>query len=182
MRDLARPAATAFGSPPGPIQLSALLSPYGLGARQTSPSRPPKGANHGPHGLFPCITRAKRDGQHHVRRCRALAAAYDFGRFGTVVDIGGGNGALLSALLQRYPRMRGVVFDQPAVVERAKQFLRASGAADRCRLVGGSFFESVPEGGTLTSSSTSPTTGKTRTRREFCRSFVARFRTAALSC
>jgi O-methyltransferase domain len=78
--------------------------------------------------------------------------------------------------------MRGVVFDQPAVVERAKQFLRASGAADRCRLVGGSFFESVPEGGTLTSSSTSSTTGKTRTRREFCRSFVARFRTTALSC
>jgi len=76
-----------------------------------------------------------------------LLAAYDFGRFETVVDIGGGNGALLSALLQRYPQMQGVVFDQPAVVERAAEPLRAAGAAERCRLVGGSFFDSVPEGG-----------------------------------
>jgi O-methyltransferase domain len=55
--------------------------------------------------------------------------------------------ALCSALLQRYPQMRGVVFDQPAVVERAEEPLREAGAADRCRLVGGNFFESVPEGG-----------------------------------
>jgi trans-aconitate methyltransferase len=50
-----------------------------------------------------------------------LLAAYDFGRFGTVADIGGGNGALVSGLLQRYPQMQGVVFDQPAVVERAHE-------------------------------------------------------------
>jgi hypothetical protein len=76
-----------------------------------------------------------------------LLAAYDLGRFETIVDIGGGNGALLSALLQRYPQMQGVVFDQPAVVERAEEPLRAAGTANRCRLVGGSFFESVPGSG-----------------------------------
>jgi O-methyltransferase domain/Dimerisation domain len=76
-----------------------------------------------------------------------LIAAYDFGRFGTVVDVGGGNGTLLTALLSEYPTMRGIVFDQPHVVAHADAVLAAAGVADRCEVVGGSFFEEVPGGG-----------------------------------
>jgi len=78
---------------------------------------------------------------------RALLDAYDFGRFGIVVDVGGGNGTLLAAVLAEVPAMRGVVFDQPHVVEGIAPVLEAAGVADRCRVVGGSFFEAVPEGG-----------------------------------
>ncbi len=57
-----------------------------------------------------------------------------------VVDVGGGNGSLLMALLERHPRMRGIVFDLPETV-RDEQAL-----GDRCRFVEGNFFESVPRG------------------------------------
>jgi hypothetical protein len=77
----------------------------------------------------------------------ALLEAYDFGHFHTVVDVGGGNGALLAALLSAYPDLRGIVFDQPHVVSNAGALLDAAGVADRCELVGGSFFEEVPAGG-----------------------------------
>jgi hypothetical protein len=77
----------------------------------------------------------------------AVLEAYDFGRFGTVVDVGGGNGTLLAALLEAYPAMRGVVFDQPHVVDAAAALLRERGLADRCSIQGGSFFDGVPEGG-----------------------------------
>jgi hypothetical protein len=78
---------------------------------------------------------------------KALVTAYDFGRFGTVVDVGGGNGALLAGVLSAYPELRGVVFDQEHVVANAEPVLAAAGVADRCEIVGGSFFEEVPRGG-----------------------------------
>lgn len=74
-------------------------------------------------------------------------AAYDFGQFGTIVDVGGGNGALLIEILRTYPRPRGIVFDLPAVAERAKQHIAAADLADRCVAVGGSALKSVPGGG-----------------------------------
>jgi hypothetical protein len=77
----------------------------------------------------------------------ALLTAYDFGRFGTVVDVGGGNGTLLAAILAEYPKTRGVLFDQPHVVAGAPRVLAGAGVADRCEVVGGSFFEAVPNGG-----------------------------------
>jgi O-methyltransferase domain len=77
----------------------------------------------------------------------AVIEACDFGRFSTVVDVGGGNGALLAAVLAAHPALHGVVFDQPHVVAAAEALLEARGVAERCRIVGGSFFESVPEGG-----------------------------------
>ena len=80
-------------------------------------------------------------------RAKAALAAYNFGRFGCVVDVGGGRGALLAAILARHPNVRGVLFDQPHVVAEAEQELQAAGVADRCRVVGGSFFDAVPEGG-----------------------------------
>jgi hypothetical protein len=71
---------------------------------------------------------------------RSLLAAYDFGRFETIVDVGGGNGALLAALLEEYPGLRGVLFDQPHVVDGVD-------LGERCDVVAGSFFEAVPDGG-----------------------------------
>jgi hypothetical protein len=70
----------------------------------------------------------------------AVAAAHDFGRYRTVVDVGGGRGALLAAILDRHPGVRGILFDQPEVVAHAEP-------GDRCTVAGGSFFDAVPGGG-----------------------------------
>jgi hypothetical protein len=77
----------------------------------------------------------------------AILAAYDFGRFGTVVDVGGGTGTLLASILEAYPATRGILFDQEHVVSGAEPVLRAAGVLDRCEVVAGSFFSSIPEGG-----------------------------------
>jgi predicted O-methyltransferase YrrM len=77
----------------------------------------------------------------------AVVAAYDFSPFGKIVDVGGGNGALIAAILKQQPRSTGVNFDLPPSAERAKQNLGAQGLAGRCEVVGGDFFESVPAGG-----------------------------------
>jgi hypothetical protein len=76
-----------------------------------------------------------------------VSAGYDFSRFPTIVDVGGGHGGLLAAILARNPTAMGVLFDQPHVVDKAAGLLRAAGVQDRCRTVSGSFFEAVPEGG-----------------------------------
>jgi hypothetical protein len=75
----------------------------------------------------------------------ALLAAYDFSRFRQLVDIGGGEGALLRDILAATPKLQGVLFDLPAVVAGAREILTDTIAA-RCQVVGGSFFDSVPEG------------------------------------
>jgi hypothetical protein len=76
---------------------------------------------------------------------RALVAAYDFGRFETIVDVGGGNGTFVAAILSAHPRLHGVLYDQPHVVARAREVIEA--VSDRCRVESGSFFDSVPSGG-----------------------------------
>lgn len=76
-----------------------------------------------------------------------IMSAYDFSPFGQVTDVAGGQGALLAAILAAHPTMRGVLFDRPEVVAHAEPVLEAAGVADRCEVVGGSFFEAVPEGG-----------------------------------
>jgi O-methyltransferase/methyltransferase family protein len=78
---------------------------------------------------------------------RAVAEAYDFSRFKTIVDVGGGTGAFLARILQANPHARGVLFDQPTVVAAAGGFLTSVGVADRCDVFGGDFFEAVPGGG-----------------------------------
>jgi len=78
---------------------------------------------------------------------RAVAAAYDFTRFGTVVDVGGAHGALALGLLEAYPHLRGIVFDQPEVAEGARRAIGAAGMAGRCEAAGGDFFDAVPAGG-----------------------------------
>jgi hypothetical protein len=76
----------------------------------------------------------------------AVVDAYDFSRFGTVVDVGGGRGRLLIGILSRYRSVGGVLFDQPDVVAGAHDLLSAAGVSERCLVVGGNFFEAVPEG------------------------------------
>ncbi len=77
----------------------------------------------------------------------AIAAAYDFTGVGTLVDVGGGNGALLSGILSAHPRLRGVVFDRPEPAERARKKLAEAGLESRSEVVAGDFFASVPGGG-----------------------------------
>jgi hypothetical protein len=75
----------------------------------------------------------------------ALLAAYDFSRFEQLVDVGGGEGALLRDILRATPRLQGILFDQPSVVAGASNILTGD-IAERCQIVGGDFFVSVPEG------------------------------------
>lgn len=82
-----------------------------------------------------------------VQAAAAIVAAYDFGERGTVVDIAGGQGMLLAAILRAHPGLRGVLFDQPHVVASAGPTMRTAGVAERCEIVSGDFFERVPPGG-----------------------------------
>jgi SAM-dependent methyltransferase len=85
-------------------------------------------------------------GVHGVETA-AMLDVYDFNRFGVVVDVGGGNGSLLTVLLQRCPTVRGVLFDRPDVAEAAKPQVEKTGLANRCAVVPGDFFQTVPPGG-----------------------------------
>jgi SAM-dependent methyltransferase len=76
----------------------------------------------------------------------AMAAAYDFAQFGTVMDVGGGNGAILIGLLTANPGLRGIVFDRAGAAERAREKLAAAGLSGRCEVAAGDFFRAVPEG------------------------------------
>jgi hypothetical protein len=83
-------------------------------------------------------------------RVATVAAEHiDFGRFGTVTDVGGGNGTLLREILTRHPGVRGVLVDNAEVVVQAAEQLATAGIADRCRVVAGDFFDGVPAGSDL---------------------------------
>lgn len=83
----------------------------------------------------------------HGTETALMLDAYDFAGIGTLVDVGGGNGSLLCATLQRHPKLKAILFDRPDVIERARANLQAAKVAERCQAVGGNFFESVPAGG-----------------------------------
>jgi predicted O-methyltransferase YrrM len=83
----------------------------------------------------------------HGAEPATVAAAYDFSGINSLVDVGGGLGTLLVALLQANPGLSGVLFDAPTVVEAAKGTIAAAGLEDRVTRVGGDFFVSVPAGG-----------------------------------
>ena len=76
-----------------------------------------------------------------------LLALYDFSSFGTIVDIGGGHGGLITSILKANPKAKGILLDAPQVIEGARPKLEAAGLADRCETVGGDFFKAVPAGG-----------------------------------
>jgi SAM-dependent methyltransferase len=79
----------------------------------------------------------------------AVVAAYPIAPHARVVDVGGGYGTLLTAILQAHPTVRGVLFDRPEVVAAARARLDAAGVLDRCELIGGDFFAAVPAGGDI---------------------------------
>jgi hypothetical protein len=82
----------------------------------------------------------------HGRETGDVLDAYDFSGVEVLADIGGGNGSNITSILKQYPTMKGVLFDLPHVVERSRERVEAAGLLDRCQLIGGNFFESVPEG------------------------------------
>jgi SAM-dependent methyltransferase len=77
----------------------------------------------------------------------AITSLYDFSQFGKIVDVGGGHGGLITAILQKNPEVKGILFDAPQVIEGAQSKIEAAGLADRVETVSGDFFKSVPEGG-----------------------------------
>jgi len=77
----------------------------------------------------------------------SAVAAYPFPKDGLVVDVGGRDGTLISAILARNPTSRGLLFDRPEMVEIAKAALHSRGLSARCSVAGGDFFEAVPDGG-----------------------------------
>lgn len=76
-----------------------------------------------------------------------VVEAYDFSGLGTIVDVGGGRGQLLAAILHAHPATRGVLFDLPHVAQAATALLKNAGVEARCSMVQGNMFESIPPGG-----------------------------------
>ena len=86
---------------------------------------------------------------YSAQEAEAVLSAYDFAGAGTVVDVGGGQGTLLAAIVQSASRARGILFEQHDVIERARAVIAEAGVGDRCALMAGDFFERIPEGGDL---------------------------------
>ena len=76
-----------------------------------------------------------------------VVANYRFPESGVVIDVGGGTGTLLAAVVRQHAGLEGVLFDQPHVVAEATAVMDAAGVADRCRIEAGDFFAAVPAGG-----------------------------------
>lgn len=76
-------------------------------------------------------------------------SAYDFTPYNKIVDIGGGHGVLMNAILGSSPQLKGVIFDTPQVIAGAEMHISDLGLAERCACVSGDFFDSVPTGGDI---------------------------------
>ncbi len=77
---------------------------------------------------------------------KAVVAAYDFTSFSTIVDVGGGNGTLIAGIVNAAPNLRGIIFDLPSGCAEASRQLEANRLAERCEVIQGDFFVSVPRG------------------------------------
>jgi hypothetical protein len=75
--------------------------------------------------------------------------AYNFGKFKLIIDIGGGQGHLLSRILQKYKDARAILFDQSHVINEVRDFLKNYEVENRCKIISGNFFEEVPNSGNL---------------------------------
>jgi hypothetical protein len=100
-------------------------------------------ADHPEESAF--FDRAMRENSRCV--ARHMLAAYDFTRFGHIVDIGGGDGALIASLLAACKDATGTLLELPHVVSGAGEVLEHAGVRQRCNLLAGSFFDGVPAGG-----------------------------------
>ena len=78
---------------------------------------------------------------------KLLINVYDFSSIKKVVDIGGGYGSLITTILKAHPRLTGVLFDMPSVIEEARRRIKSAGILNRCDFVAGNIFDSVPEDG-----------------------------------
>ena len=81
-----------------------------------------------------------------VNIAESVATNYEFPDTGTVVDVAGGAGLLLAAILEKHSRLRGILFERPPTLEKARRMLEKRGLLSRCQLVLGDFRKSVPEG------------------------------------
>jgi hypothetical protein len=105
-------------------------------------------------GLFAYLAEHPEEASHfseamvgfHGHEPPAVAAAYDFSAFATIVDVGGATGNMLAAILSHYPGPRGILFDRPHVVTDAPALLSTKGVAGRVTIEPGDFFQSVPAG------------------------------------
>jgi hypothetical protein len=75
----------------------------------------------------------------------AILDAYDFSGMGTLADVAGGHGALLTGILKKHTDLQGILFDLPHVADVARTLIAEAGVLDRCQIVGGDFFQSLPE-------------------------------------
>jgi SAM-dependent methyltransferase len=147
--DSARPIALMFGEEatwaalgnlPVSVQTGkpAFDQTYGMGIWDYYDQHPEAGA---------IFNRAMVSFSAHVDE--QIAAHYDFSDTTTIVDIGGGNGSMLRILLSEYPHLKGILFDQPAVIKQSKVSLQAAGLQGRCDVVAGDFFAALPSGGDI---------------------------------
>lgn len=88
------------------------------------------------------FNQAMTSGSH--AQIAAVLASYDFSGIGTLADIAGGHGHLLGGIMQKYPSMKGVLFDLGVVLTGAPEMLASYGVADRVEMVEGDFFSDIP--------------------------------------
>jgi hypothetical protein len=82
----------------------------------------------------------------YEREIDAVLNAYDFSSVGRIIDVGGGRGSVVRAMLARFPDLSCGLFDLPAVTDRARDSFEADGLSSRCTIEAGSFFEAIPSG------------------------------------
>jgi O-methyltransferase domain/Dimerisation domain len=115
---------------------SAVSKVYGEGNRFSQIQRDPKKAE-----LFNAVMTS-----FSTLHLEGVMEAYDFSGITKLVDIGGGHGKNLAEILKRHPKMRGVLFDMPHAFEGGKETIAKAGLNERCDVVSGDFFRSVPVG------------------------------------
>jgi len=79
----------------------------------------------------------------------AILSAYDFSTARTIIDVAGGHGTLLAAILNAYPNIQGILFDLPQVIQQAEPVLKAAGVEQRCTITAGDMFTSIPAEGDI---------------------------------
>jgi SAM-dependent methyltransferase len=145
--DSLREAALVFGSP-------YLWTAWGNLLHSVQTGEPAFDHLHG-QGFFEYLSGHPADAEHFNQlaakgaagRVEPLLAGYDdFASIKVLLDVGGGYGAILAAVLRAHSAMRGILFDAPHVVAGAPPVLETAGVADRCTVVGGDFFVQVPSG------------------------------------
>jgi SAM-dependent methyltransferase len=82
----------------------------------------------------------------HYDNPAPMLGSYDFSDAEMVMDIGGGSGSQLIAVLKHYPHLKGILFDLPDTVKRSQVNIEKAGLTDRCQAIGGSFFDAIPSG------------------------------------